>query len=177
MSGSGLRPDEVAFAREGARRSRRREPERERSAMGAMFSIFPLILVPVLIYNIIAFVGSGLQGAEAVRARISAKVFEVPMASGVQWLVTWGDLLLFVAMVLLFIELLKSTSTGSQAIFNHAMSMLVFIICLIEFLLHPAFATSVFFLIMMMSLLDVLAGVIVTIVSARRDVEFDRSQA
>jgi hypothetical protein len=49
---------------------------------------------------------------------------------------------------------------------------LVFIICLVEFLLHPAFATSVFFLIMIMSLLDVLAGVVVTIVSARRDVDF-----
>jgi hypothetical protein len=50
--------------------------------------------------------------------------------------------------------------------------MLVFIICLIEFLLHPAFATTTFFLIMVMSLLDVLAGVVVTIVSARRDVDF-----
>jgi hypothetical protein len=43
---------------------------------------------------------------------------------------------------------------------------------MVEFLLHPAFATSAFFLIMIMSLLDVLAGVVVTIVSARRDVEF-----
>jgi len=50
--------------------------------------------------------------------------------------------------------------------------MLVFIICLVEFLLHPAFATSVFFVILVMALLDVLAGVVVTIISARRDVEF-----
>jgi hypothetical protein len=82
--------------------------------------------------------------------------------------------LLLIGLVMLFVELLKSTSTGTSAIFNHALSMLVFIVCLIEFLLHPAFATSTFFLIMIMSLLDVLAGVIVTIVSARRDVEFDR---
>ncbi|MES1202739.1 MAG: hypothetical protein ABUS57_14985, partial [Pseudomonadota bacterium] len=39
-------------------------------------------------------------------------------------------------------------------------------------LLHPAFATSTFFFILVMALLDVLAGVVVTIVSARRDVEF-----
>jgi hypothetical protein len=90
----------------------------------------------------------------------------------VEWVVSFGDLMVLVALVLLFIELLKSTSTGTSAIFNHALSMLVFIICLVEFLLHPAFATSVFFLIMIMSLLDVLAGVVVTIVSARRDVEF-----
>ena len=36
----------------------------------------------------------------------------------------------------------------------------------------PAFATTPFFLILVMTLLDVLAGVVVTIISARRDVEF-----
>jgi hypothetical protein len=105
------------------------------------------------------------------------QAFVVPMASGVQWVVQWGDILVLVSLVLLFVELLKSTSTGTSAIFNHALSMLVFIICLVEFLLHKAFATSVFFMIMIMSLLDVLAGVVVTIVSARRDVEFDHSRA
>ena len=93
----------------------------------------------------------------------------------VLWDVSFGTLLVLLALFFLFIELLKSTSTGTSAIFNHALSMLVFIICLVEFLLHPAFATSTFFIIMVMSLLDVLAGVVVTIVSARRDVEFSGS--
>ena len=39
-------------------------------------------------------------------------------------------------------------------------------------LLLPAFATSTFFLLALMVLLDVLAGFIVTIVAARRDVDF-----
>jgi hypothetical protein len=47
--------------------------------------------------------------------------------------------------------------------------MLVFIVCLVEFLLLPNFQTSTFFILTVMSLLDVLAGVVVTIVSARRD--------
>lgn len=153
-------------------------------AMWAMFGIFPLILFPVLIYNMIAFSGS----SEKVRDHMDSKALSVPMASQetmtvggipaiehVQWLLTWGDVLVLLGLVLLFVELLKSTGTGTSAIFNHALSMLVFIICLVEFLLHPAFATSTFFLIMIMSLLDVLAGVIVTIVSARRDVEFDKN--
>ena len=96
----------------------------------------------------------------------------VPMASSAEWVVTFGDVMVLISLILLFIELLKSTSTGTAAIFNHALSMLVFIICLVEFLLHPAFASTTFFLILVMSLLDVLAGVVVTIVSARRDVEF-----
>jgi hypothetical protein len=141
--------------------------------MGAIFNVFPLILIPVLIYNIWAF-GSTVGGAEAemVRAHLQDAWLRVPMASGVEWIVTFGDVLVLISLILLFIELLKSTSTGTSAIFNHALSMLVFIICLVEFLLHPAFASTVFFMIMVMSLLDVLAGVVVTIVSARRDVEF-----
>jgi hypothetical protein len=153
-------------------------------SMWAMFGIFPLILFPVLIYNMIAFSGEAVK----VREHMASKALSIPMASQesmatggvtaiehVQWLLSWGDVLVLLSLVLLFVELLKSTSTGTSAIFNHALSMLVFIICLVEFLLHPAFATSTFFLIMIMSLLDVLAGVIVTIVSARRDVEFDKS--
>jgi hypothetical protein len=67
------------------------------------------------------------------------------------------------------VEIIKSTSTGSSTIANHAVSMIVFIVCLVEFLLLPNFQTSVFFILTFMCLLDVLAGVVVTIVSARRD--------
>ncbi|MBI1250805.1 MAG: hypothetical protein GC189_04965 [Alphaproteobacteria bacterium] len=149
--------------------------------MGAIFNVFPLILVPVLIYNIWAF-GATAAGTSPVDLRNLMEAttwFSVPMASqeagqSVRWMVTGGDMLVLLALVLLFIELLKSTSTGTAAIFNHALSMLVFIICLVEFLLHPAFATTVFFLILIMSLLDVLAGVVVTIIAARRDVGFDQ---
>ena len=70
---------------------------------------------------------------------------------------------------MLFIEILKSTSTGAATIFNHAVSMILFIVALVEFLLFKNFATSVFFILSVMCLLDVLAGVVVTIVSARRD--------
>jgi hypothetical protein len=142
--------------------------------MGAIFNVFPLILVPVLTYNIWAFGATAANDGDgaAVRAHLANPWITVPMASGAEWIITFGDVMVLLALALLFIELLKSTSTGSAAIFNHALSMLVFIICLVEFLLHPAFATSVFFIILVMALLDVLAGVVVTIISARRDVEF-----
>jgi len=142
--------------------------------MGAIFNVFPLILIPVLTYNIWAFgsTAANNNNADIVRGHLADPWLRVPMASGVEWVVAFGDVMVLMALLLLFIELLKSTSTGTAAIFNHALSMLVFIICLVEFLLHPAFATSVFFVILVMSLLDVLAGVVVTIISARRDVEF-----
>jgi hypothetical protein len=142
--------------------------------MGAIFNVFPLILIPVLTYNIWAFGATAANNGDgaAVRQHLGDPWVNIPMASGATWTIAFGDVLVLLALLLLFIELLKSTSTGTAAIFNHALSMLVFIICLVEFLLHPAFATSVFFVILIMALLDVLAGVVVTIISARRDVEF-----
>jgi hypothetical protein len=70
--------------------------------------------------------------------------------------------------VILFIELLKSTTSQRVVIINHSLSMLLFIVCLVEFLLSRAFSTSAFFLLTAMVLLDVLAGFIVTIVASRK---------
>ena len=77
------------------------------------------------------------------------------------------------ALVVLFIELLKSTTSHRVVIINHALSMMLFVACLVEFLLAPAFATSTFFLLTLMVVLDVLAGFIVTIASTRRDIDFN----
>jgi len=176
MSRDGMSMQEAMMIRRAGRAGRGGGTEGS-GAMGAAFNVFPLILIPVLIYNIIAFGGMAMAGdSAAVIQQLESQAFSVPMASGVQWIVKWGDILILIALILLFIELLKSTSTGTSAIFNHALSMLVFIVCLVEFLLNAGFATSPFFIIMIMSLLDVLAGVVVTIVSARRDVEFDHSR-
>ena len=66
----------------------------------------------------------------------------------------------------------NSTRQMMKRIINHTLSMILFIICLVEFLLFPAFATSTFFLLILMVLLDFLAGFIVTVISARRDIDF-----
>lgn len=146
--------------------------------MRAIFSVFPLLAIPVIIYNLMAFAaGTGASVAAGAAAgavaplavNLSSVVMALPMISGVTWELTGGDALVLLAIGLLFMEILKSTSTGTATIMNHAISMMLFIICLVEFLMHPNFATSAFFIIMVMTLLDVLAGVVVTIVSARRD--------
>jgi hypothetical protein len=137
-----------------------------------MFAAIPLLALPVLAYNLIAltFVG-GFKALEA-SPRLTQPMFSINMTSKVPWPVSLGDMLLAVSLVVLFIELLKSTTSRSAAIINHSLSMVLFILCLVEFLLAPAFATSTFFLITVMVLLDVLAGFIMTIASARRDIDF-----
>ncbi len=134
-----------------------------------MLGAFPLLLIPIVLYNVIAFGGSALEGPETVVKRLNEAIIIVPMHSGMDWTISAADLLIVMGLVLLFVELLKSTSSHKVAIINHSFSMLLFIACLVEFLLFEAFATSVFFILMMMTLLDVLAGFIVTILAARRD--------
>lgn len=135
-----------------------------------IFTVFPLLTIPVLIYNFMGWSGTAFSNAQAVRDRLNEDFLFVPMTSGAIWTITPGHALICVSLLCLFFELLKSTGIGRAAIVNHAFSMVLFIICLIEFLMFDAFATSVFFLITLMCLLDVMAGFIVTLAAARRDI-------
>lgn len=157
-------------------------PPRRGTPMRLILSAFPLFIIPVGIYCLIAFTTTGdpvplthagvelTANASPLMAILGQKFFSIGMIGGeVEWVLTKGDALLVLSIAVLFMEILKSTSTGTATIMNHALSMIVFIVCLMLFLLNPNFATSVFFILTVMALLDVLAGVVVTIVSARRD--------
>lgn len=133
------------------------------------FTVFPLMIIPVVVYNILALGGATFSTIEDMRLRLDTDVFALPMTSGVTWDITPGHALIAGSLLMLFFELIKSTGIGRAAVMNHAFSLVLFIVCLVEFLLLPAFATSVFFLIMVMTLLDVMAGFMVTIAAARRD--------
>lgn len=137
--------------------------------MRVIFGIFPLLAIPVIIYNMMALTSNAADVDGVSAMAISLADPKLGMAVFGSWRVTSGDILIILSMGFFFIEILKSTSTGSSTIANHAVSMLVFIVCLIEFLLLKNFQTSVFFILTVMTLLDVLAGVVVTIISARRD--------
>jgi len=182
---------ETKLAVAGAAIARREQKRQENGGSGgktekgnlmrAIFGIFPLLVIPVALYNLVAIgFGGSVEMAnefgEIIRADsapilslLNDRFLGLPMISGVDWILTKGDAILLLAVVFLFLEILKSTSTGTSTIINHAVSMILFIVCLIQFLLLPNFATSTFFILMSMTLLDVLAGVVVTIVSARRD--------
>lgn len=125
----------------------------------------PLLVIPLILYNIIAvFAGSGpADGA------LGAHLFSIRMLKDAIWTFTWGDLVIFATMVVLFAELVKATYTSSMSLIDHGLSMLVFIACLVEFLVVNAAATSVFFFVMLASLIDVVAGFTIGIRVARRD--------
>ena len=131
---------------------RRRE---RRSWMSGM----PLLVIPLLAY--VAFAGAG--------ADFSASRFPITLPSAGVWQLTLGDILLAAGLFLLFFEILKATRTGGNSVVDHAFSMIVFVVCLILFLIWDRAATSTFFLLMLMAMIDVIAGFSVTINAARRD--------
>jgi hypothetical protein len=126
---------------------------------------FPLLLIPFAIYNIIAFHTPGVGWTTPVTT--------IHMMSGQDWVLTWEDLLLAFTILLLALEILKSTRIGMRSIVDHILAMAIFIAMLVEFLLVPQAGTSTFFLLTMIGLVDVLGGFIISIRSSQRRVEFE----
>lgn len=127
---------------------------------------FPLMLVPLVVYNLLAF---DLL-TTYMTARWEAVLFSVTMISGAVFNFTLSDLFIFSALVLLCIEVLKATRIGNLTIVDHMLSMVVFIVFLVEFLLVREAATTLFFTLMVIALIDVVAGFAISIRSATRDV-------
>jgi hypothetical protein len=131
-----------------------------------ILSLMPLLLIPFVLYNLIAFGFVGASGSTP----FDAQVFSMNMMSGGVFTLSLGQLLLLLSLVLMFFEIIKSSRTSNASVIDHLLSTLVFVAFLVEFLLVKSAATPVFFLLMIMALVDVLAGFSVSIRSAGRDV-------
>ena len=122
---------------------------------------FPLLLVPLAVYNIIAFLMPGVSWTGAL--------FSVHMVSGADWAMSVGDLLITLAILLLAGEVMKSTRIGTRTILDHSLSLVLFLGMLVEFLLVKQTATGTFFVLLVISFVDVVARFAVTLRSAQRD--------
>lgn len=132
-----------------------------------MLGPFPVILIAVILYNLTLF--GGAAAGQHDMAAILGRNFTVHMFSGDGWKVTVSDLFVALALLLLFVEIIKATRASERTIVNHALSTLNFAGAITEFLVLKGFATSAFFLICAMSLFDVVAGYTISIVAAKRD--------
>jgi hypothetical protein len=128
---------------------------------------FPLLAISIAIYNILIFLAPAAMGLTV--DQVLGRYIDVPMFSGDIWHFTLADFLVLMSLALLFVEVVKSTGTGAVQVLNHAMSMLVFIVAMAEFMVVRGFATTAFFLLVAMCFFDVVAGFTVSIVAAKRD--------
>jgi hypothetical protein len=140
-----------------------------------MFRIFPLLLLPVIFYNLIAL-GGGVFLHHDVQDMLSYNhALSITMFSGDQWKFSFGDFLILVTLALLFVEVVKATRTTKHEIINHGLSMLTFVGALVEFIVLKGFATTPFFFIVMMALFDVVAGYTISIIAAEHDLGIGRA--
>jgi hypothetical protein len=140
-----------------------------------MFRLFPLLIIPLIVYNLFAL-GGGVIGHYDIQDLLSIKhSVSIHMFSGQYWNFSFGDLLILVSLMLLFVEVVKATRTTANEIINHGLSLIVFVVALIEFITLKNFATSPFFFIMAMTLFDVIAGYTISIVAAEHDLGLGRA--
>jgi hypothetical protein len=125
----------------------------------------PLLLIPLIAYNLVAF---NLVSLPALGW--NEPLLTVAVVSGAAWSLSIGDALLVLALALLFFEVVRSTRSGTVSILDHGFSSVVFVVYLVEFLAIPAAATSLFFICMAMSFIDVVAGFSISIRTAQRDI-------
>jgi hypothetical protein len=128
----------------------------------------PLILFVFIFYNVLVLIGGGSGTALETDKLLRDVLIAIPLGKET-WNFSWGDLIILLLFFTLFAELLKATYTSSTSLLDHGLSMLVFVVCLIEFLMVPQAYTSVFFFIVIATLIDVVAGYTIGIRVARRD--------
>ena len=111
---------------------------------------FPLLLIPLAIYNIIVFLMPGVSFTEPL--------VKLTLMSGAEWTVTLSDVLLTLGILLLLAEVIKGARPGAKYLTDHLLSLIVFGAAAAEFVLWPKFGTSTYFLMTALSLVDFLSG-------------------
>ena len=132
----------------------------------SMIRSFPFTLVTLVAFNIVILVSDpGVWGED---------LFEVTLFSDQTWQLTNGDLMVTVGLLILLVEVLRATTIHTKAITNHLISVVVLLVYAVEFVVVEEAGNSTFFILTMIALVDVLAGIVVTIRLATRDFAVDR---
>ncbi len=126
---------------------------------------FPLLALVLLGYNIATICGINFH----VATDASRTLLQIPLISGSACQLGWNEIFILFGLLVMFVEVVKSTRSSVHSTMEHILSMLVFIIFLIQFLIAPSAGTTTFLLLGLMSLMDVMAGYAVSIAVARRD--------
>ena len=111
---------------------------------------FPLLLIPLAIYNIIVFLMPGVSFTDPL--------VKLTLMSGAEWTVTLSDVLLTLGILLLLAEVIKGARPGAKYLTDHLLSLIVFGAAAAEFVLWPKFGTSTYFLLTGLALVDFLSG-------------------
>jgi len=125
----------------------------------------PLLVFALAAYFLVAVTGSGALDRE---------LFSGALPSGANWTLKTADLIVAFGLFVLFFEMIKATRSTVASIIDQILSMLLFAAFIVLFLLVRSAGTGTFLLLTLMSLVDVLAGFVITVSSTRRDITVER---
>jgi hypothetical protein len=126
----------------------------------------PLLLIPFALYNILVFLTPGFAWNQ--------EIWRVHMISGAEWSITPAVAIVAGSVVILLVEMLRTTRrAGRRTIMEHVLSMILFVAMLVEFMAVKGVASATFFLLLVISFVDVAAGFAVSVGTARRDILLD----
>lgn len=131
-----------------------------------IFLSIPLFVYLLLASNVIMFAGPPQDSL------LNVILADFSMPSDASVFLTISDLLIITAVVFLYVETFKATRTSVLSIIDHALSLLVFVIYLVEFLVIERLGNTTFLILTIASLMDVVMGFTVTISTAKRDIAF-----
>jgi hypothetical protein len=110
---------------------------------------FPLLLIPFALYNMIIFL---------LNMPFTDTVFSIPLMGERKLPVTTGDLLVLVAMLLLYVEVIKSVRLASKGIMDHVLAFALFAGMAAELALVPRAATTTLLFLTALAFVDVITG-------------------
>jgi hypothetical protein len=110
---------------------------------------FPLLLIPLAIYNMIVFLMPGVGFTEPL--------MRLRLVSGEVWAVSLGDMLVTLSVLLLLLEVIKAAR--GKYLTDHLLSFLVFGGAAAEFVMWPKFANSTFFLLALLAMVEFFSGI------------------
>lgn len=114
---------------------------------------FPLLLIPVAICNIIVFLMPDLSLAGPV------ELFSITLPSLDIIRISLKDVLVALSILLLLLEVMRAAKPASKFFTDHFLSLLVFGAAAYEFAMLPKFGNATFFTIVLVALVDFLAGI------------------
>jgi len=128
----------------------------------------PLNMILLFAYNAMMFFTTD---ADFLPDKVIAQ-FPIP-SSGAVLQLTWNIVFILVGIAILYIEILKSTRANYQALVDHMLSLVVFVVFLIQLIIVKEMGTATFLILTMLALVDVIAGFTVSLSTARRDISIE----
>jgi hypothetical protein len=128
----------------------------------------PLLIFSFAIYNILVFLMPGFSW--------TTELLHLQMMSGGELAITPGDTIVACSILILFIEMVKAARMSRRSIVDHLLSMFLFVGMIVEFLMVKQVASTTFFLLLVISFVDVAGGFAISVRAAQRDISFSGAE-